>query len=454
MYRWMMNDDMALVRAYAASQSERAFEQLAARHLNMIYSAAMRRVGDAHLAEEIFIILARKAGSLGPKTILSGWLYRTTSYAAADALKMQRRRQQREQEAHMQSLLNEQQPDEAWQQIAPLLDSAMDALGDKDRNAVVLRFLDGKSLSEVGATLGVSEDAAKMRVNRALEKLRKIFTKRGVMLSVVAIAGVVSANSVQAAPVGFAMTVTAVAAKGTIISATLTTLVKGTMKTMTWLKVKFAIGAGAVALLVGGAATVALSENKAPIKGTASNPAAHSQPQILIESLFVRTATKNVDAILKEFAKPEIPTDPTSKEFRALIQKHPGVSVLGSPKIITTSSMQGTMSITREVKINGTNAETGIVVEVTPEIQRDFKIALTIHTELRELIDGASPPIRTTKQKAQTLLVKSNVTAMVRTRIGEEGESLGKLKGEPEETLLVFVNAVLVNERLEKIIKR
>lgn len=122
-----MTDDMASVREYAASQSEPAFEQLVARHLNLIYSAALRRVGDAHLAEEVtqavFIIRTRKFGALGPKTVLSGWLYRTTRCAVAEALKIQRRRQQREQEAPMQSLLNEPQSDEAWQQIAPLLDT-------------------------------------------------------------------------------------------------------------------------------------------------------------------------------------------------------------------------------------------------------------------------------------------------------------------------------------------
>src|SRR5690348_13829440 len=102
-----MTDDMELVRQFAEQRSERAFEALVSRHVNLVYSAALRQVGDSHLAEEItqavFIVLARKAGSLDSKTALSGWLYRTARYVAADALKMQRRRQIHEQEAQMQS---------------------------------------------------------------------------------------------------------------------------------------------------------------------------------------------------------------------------------------------------------------------------------------------------------------------------------------------------------------
>jgi RNA polymerase sigma factor (sigma-70 family) len=269
-----MNDDLNLLREFARNNSEDAFAALVARHVNLVYSVALRSVRDAHLAGEItqavFIILARKADSLGDKTILPGWLCRTARYASANALTIQRRRQRREQEAYMESILNEAEPVETWNQIAPLLDGAMEQLGQKDHDALVLRFFENKTFAEVGATLGASEDAAKMRVNRALEKLRKFFTKRGVSSTTAIIAGTISANSVEAAPVALAKSVTAVAiVKGSIAAASTLTLVKGTMKTMTWLKIKFALVVGTAALLAGGAATVAISQTSDGDKLTA-----------------------------------------------------------------------------------------------------------------------------------------------------------------------------------------
>lgn len=176
----------------------------------------------------------------------------------------------------MQSTLNESSAMD-WQQIAPHLDDAMERLGETDRNAVVLRFFENRTAAEIAATLKTTEAAAHKRVNRALEKLRKIFSKRGVTLSATLIAGAVSANSVHAAPMGLATVISATATQGATISTTITTLVKGTMKTLTWLKMKFAASVAITALLVGGAATVAVSRTGNGEKLTAQEIVKKSQ---------------------------------------------------------------------------------------------------------------------------------------------------------------------------------
>jgi RNA polymerase sigma factor (sigma-70 family) len=159
-------DDNSLLREYAEHDSEAAFATLVVRHVNKVYSVALRHTRNPHQAEEItqavFVILARKSRHLGKRVILSGWLYQTAHMTAVTFIRSEIRRARREQEAHTQTLLNESESD-IWPQIAPLLDAAMAGLSEVDRHAVVLRFFDGKSMKEIGVALGASEDAAKMR---------------------------------------------------------------------------------------------------------------------------------------------------------------------------------------------------------------------------------------------------------------------------------------------------
>ena len=249
--------DAKLLEQFARNQSETAFAELVERHIGLVYSTAFRKMGNPQQAEDItqavFIILARKAGSLGPKTVLPGWLYHTARLTAANLQRAEWRRIRREQEAFMQSTMDESAPAALWRELSPLLEDAMAGLGASDRDAIVLRYFQNRSMAEVGTALGASEDAAKMRVNRALEKLRKFLNKRGIDSTTAIIAGVISNKSVQAAPAGLAQTISAVGlAKGAAASASTLTLVKGSLKLMAWSKVKPVVTTSAALLFAGG----------------------------------------------------------------------------------------------------------------------------------------------------------------------------------------------------------
>jgi uncharacterized protein (TIGR03435 family) len=258
-------DDLTLLREYATRNSEAAFETLVSRRVGFVYAAALRQVRDPHLAEEItqavFIILAQKAGRISDNTILAGWLFKTTRFAAIAQTRADAKRQQRELEVQMQTELQSAAPDPLWEKMSPLLDEALASLGETDRQAVLLRFFENKSLAEVGSHLGTGEDTARKRVTRALEKLRRYFNTRGVSSTTAIIAGAISANSVQAAPVALAKSVTAVAlAKGAAASGSTLTIIKGALKIMAWSKANTAIVVGVGILLAAGTATVTVKK--------------------------------------------------------------------------------------------------------------------------------------------------------------------------------------------------
>jgi len=202
-------DDHELLREYLEKDSEKAFSELVTRHLNLVYSTAVRIVQDTALARDVaqsvFILLARKAATIRSGNSLPGWLYRVTRSQSINAVRKDRTRRQ-----HETSAMNQSDPDStaAWESILPHLDDAMKTLSAADQNAVVLRFFEGRSWREVGTALTLSEDTAQKRVSRAIEKLRSFFQRRGVITSAVLVGSAIAANAVQAAPIGLAPTIT------------------------------------------------------------------------------------------------------------------------------------------------------------------------------------------------------------------------------------------------------
>ena len=210
-----MLSDAELLRRYTEEKSEAAFAELVARYLDLVYSAAVRQVGgDAHRAKDVaqvvFSTLARKAGSLTRHPVLAGWLYTATQHAAAKTIRSETRRHAREQAAHAMQDTTSTDDSSAveWDHVRPVLDDAMRELGERDREAVLLRFFARRPFAEIGAALQMSEDGARMRVERALDKLHALLAKRGVTSTAAALSAALSTEAVSAAPAGLAGVVT------------------------------------------------------------------------------------------------------------------------------------------------------------------------------------------------------------------------------------------------------
>jgi RNA polymerase sigma factor (sigma-70 family) len=207
--------DPQLLRDYAERRSEAAFAELVRRHVDFVYSAALRMVCDAHLAKDVtqgvFIALAQNARQLANRAVLSGWLHRTAQNLAANIVRSDVRRRAREQEAAAMNELLSAESDANWENIAPHLDAGLGELDEADRDALLLRYFERKSAREMAEILGTSEDAAQKRVSRAVERLREFFSKRNVTIGTSGLAVLISANAVQSAPIGLAATISAAA---------------------------------------------------------------------------------------------------------------------------------------------------------------------------------------------------------------------------------------------------
>jgi len=264
-------DDRELLDEFVKARSQSAFRELVERHLPVVYSAARRMVRDAHLAEEVaqsvFTTLAQKAESIRPPQVLAGWLYNTTRHLAMHAVRTEQRRREREQTAFaMQSLESSAEVPE----LAEHLEPALAELDAEDRDALVLRFLGNRGLREVGAELGVSEEAARKRVSRAMERLRAVLESRGVTATSVILASALTASTL-AAPLGLGPAISTTALNGIASS---TSAVAAT-KTFSLTVLQKSLVAGLfTVVLIGGVSTFLVRQSRVASAKTAAAPKA------------------------------------------------------------------------------------------------------------------------------------------------------------------------------------
>lgn len=301
--------DAQLLRDYAERGAEAAFTELVQRHTNLVYSAALRQIElpdiAAEITQNVFVGLARGAKTLAPNlnagASLAGWLYRSARNLSLNHRRDEFRRQTRERLA-MEQILTPPDAATDWEKLRPVLDDAMSELNETDYDAVVLRFFQNQDFCAVGAAIGVSHDAAQKRVSRALEKLREHLSKRKVTTTASALALVVSANAVQAAPTGLAITISTAALAGTAVSTA--TVVAATTKTIAMTTLQKTLVTATVAVLAG--AGIYEARQAAQLRDQVQSlqqqqaPLAEQNRQLQLEQ---SEATNQLSALSDELAK-------------------------------------------------------------------------------------------------------------------------------------------------------
>ncbi len=384
-------DDWQLLHEYEQRGSEPAFAELMNRHLDLVYSAALRRLGDPQGAEEVaqsvFCLLAQKARQLQREMTLVGWLYQTASFKAAKYWRSEVRRRQREQTA---LAMNEADTESSapWTQIAPLLDEAMKQLNAEDRLALLLRFFEGKPLHEIGRTLRISEDAARMRVNRALDKLRGFLLRKGAVCSAAAMGTLLTEKAVQATPVAVCQSIRDGVRQDLETSSFSPNTVSKFMHQMT-LKIAASAGVALVAVFstvlyifnqshvtkpdvqtIPLAPRLMNTEHQRPLpmalqrhlaaltpagaregEGTEASKALPPQPMIHIEARFFEmpeAVAKSVELLKSGAYRVERLAEEQTRSLVRQLEVQLGVEVLAAPKVTTLSGRQAQIQIGQE----------------------------------------------------------------------------------------------------------
>lgn len=500
-----MTSDLDLLRQFTRENSQDAFGEIVRRHLDLVYSAALRQVRSPQLAEDVaqsvFADLARNARKLKPDTILTAWLYAVARRTAIDTVRKEARRQLREQIAVEMNDMNATADD--WAQIAPLLDDAMAALDETDRTTILLRYFENKSLREVGESLAISDDAAQKRVSRAVETLRDFFSKQRLAIGAGGLAALISANAVQSAPAGLAAGILTATLTGTtaiiapllhkVLIAGMSVVAVGTVIYAVHLQGQIGVLEGRESSLndqiaqlehergdvenqladlqqqngqlqAGRTELLRLRGEVTRLRNGLNTPAVTPQVetntdpepiQIHIKARFISIPDEDVQALGIEWqsgasaggGKTGILAEPQFKTLMEALQGASDVEILAEPEVVSLEGRQTQMRATQQFSLNGTNVEIGPVLGSQCYFSTNSStFNLNLVASLILLAGDSSQPSFQVLEISNQMSLSPTQTAVLETDI-PAGTWLSDFTNAPPEarSLLVFVTPSAVD---------